>query len=263
MTRRAIGFFNSESLSSESLSIFNVLLSRLESLFNAWSASLARQNNIVGFFLMICVFLCLLMFFKKTDHIQKQFIKTIFIVIGTFLVGLTFFSHAIWSHYLVGIPIFYILLLVLVINSIRTGLKKTWIVIFPLISLLWINLNPIGVLGSIAKPIWEGNAAVYRNQIAVVDYIYRDARGKNFKYIVYTPPVHDYSYKYLFSWYGKKKYGYIPSEKNSQLFYVILEPDYDFPFRLKDWLKLRERDGIIQKEEIVRGGITVQKRIIK
>ena len=261
MTRKAIGFFSNEFLSSDKHSFFDVFLSRINSLFGTWNAALAGQNRIIGFILIILVFLSLLMFYKKTDNVKKQFIKTIFIIIGTFLIGLTFFGQEIWPHYLVGLPIFYILLFSLAVSVARDFLKNSWIIFILLSILFWINLDPIQVLGNIRKPVWEGNAAVYRNQIAVIDYVYRNAGGQNFKYIAYTPAVHDYNYRYLFSWYGKKKYGYTPSEKNPQLFYVVIEPDYDLPFRLKDWLRLREGDGKVIKEEIVKGGIIVQKRL--
>lgn len=263
MTKTFISTFSNGFMLPKQFYIFDALISGLNSLFSTWNATLVGQNSIVGFILIIFVFLSLLFFYKKMENIQKQFIKTILIVIIIFLIGITFFDQAVWPHYLVGIPVFYILLVSLVINTTRIALKKTWIIFFILLVLFWININPMRVLDNIRKPLWEGNAAVYRNQIAIIDYVYNEAKGKDFKYIVYTPAVHDYTYRYLFSWYGKKKYGYIPSQKNTVLFYVILEPDYDLPFRLKDWLKDREGDGIIQKEKIVKGGITVQTRIKK
>lgn len=263
MTKKAIGFFGSGFLSSENTSFFEVFISRLVSLFDEWNYTVGGQNMTISFILVAFVFLSLFLFYRKTDKLQKQFIKMIFIVIGVFLIGLTLFSHDIWPHYTVGMPVLYILLLSLIINSARITLRKSWIIFLILFILFWINLNPMQILKDIKKPLWEGNAAVYRNQVAIIDYIYNDAKGRNFKYIVYTPAVHDYSYRYLFSWYGKKEYGYIPSQENTALFYVILEPDYELPFRLKDWLKIRENDGIIQKEKIVKGGIIVQTRILK
>lgn len=263
MTKTLIGTFSNGLMSAKQSSIFDELFSRTISLLSAWNATLAGQNSMIGFILITLVFLSLLFLYKEIENTQKQFIKTILIVIATFLAGVTFFNQAIWPHYLVGLPIFYILFLSLIINRIWIALKKSWVIFFILFFLFWINLNPIQVLGNITKPVWEGNAAVYRNQVAVVDYIYKQAKGKNFKYIVYTPAVQDYTYRYLFSWYGKKEYGYVPLQGNTALFYVILEPDYELPFRLKDWLKIREKDGIIQKEEIVKGGITVQTRVVK
>lgn len=261
MTKTFINAFINGSMLPKQFSIFDELFSRINSLLSAWNATLTGQNSMVGFILIVFVFLSLLFFYKKIENAQKQFIQTIFIVIVIFLIGFIFLNQAIWPHYIIGVPILYIFLLSLTINRIRIALKKSWVIFFILFFLFWINLNPIQVLENITKPIWEGNAAVYRNQVAVVDYIYKQAKGKNFKYIVYTPAVHDYTYRYLFSWYGKKQYGYVPLQENTALFYVILEPDYELPFRLKDWLKIREKDGIIQKEEVVKGGVTVQRRV--
>ncbi len=54
--------------------------------------------------------------------------------------------------------------------------------------------------------------SLYRNEIAAIDYVYKHAEGKNFKVYTYLPSVYDYPYQYLFWWYGKKTYGYIPGE---------------------------------------------------
>lgn len=263
MTKTFINAFSNGLMLPKDFSIFDALISRLNSLFNTWNATLAGQNSIVGFILIIFVFLGLVLLYKRMENIHKQCIKTILIIILVFLIGITFFNQAVWPHYLVGVPVFYIFLVSLIINTAWIALKKNLVIFFILCILFWINLNPIQVLDNIRKPLWEGNAAVYRNQIAIIDYIYNNAKGRDFKYIVYTPAVHDYSYRYLFSWYGKKKFGYTPAKKNTGLFYVILEPDYELPFRLIDWLKNREGDGITQEEKIVKGGIVVQTRITK
>ncbi len=263
MTKTLISIFSNGPMSFKQFSVLDGIFKILNSLFDTWNATLTGQNSMVGLILMAFVFLSLLFFYKKIDSTQKQFTRAILIVILIFLIGFAFFNQAIWPHYLIGIPVFYILLVSLIINAIKIALKKSWLIFFILFVLFWINLNPTQILDNIKKPLWEGNAAVYRNQVAIIDYIYNDAKKRDFKYIVHTPAVHDYSYRYLFLWYGKKKYDYIPSQKNTGLFYVILEPDYDLPFRLRDWLKDREGDGTIQKEKIVKGGIIVQTRILK
>ncbi len=263
MTKTFISSIGNSFFSPKNFSIFDVFISRVVSLFDTWNAALAGQNSLVGIMLITFVFLGLLFFYKKMQNLEKQIIKTIFIVMTVFLIGLTFFNQGIWRHYLVGFPILYVFLVGLTMNRAWIVLKKSWVIFFIMLVLFWINLNPIRVLDNIKNPLWEGNVAVYRNQFAVIDYVYNDAKGRSFKYIVYTPAVHDYTYRYLFSWYGKKKYGYIPAKENTELFYVIIEPDYDLPFRLRDWLIAREGDGIIQKEAIVKGGIKVQTRITK
>ncbi len=54
--------------------------------------------------------------------------------------------------------------------------------------------------------------SLYKNEIAAIDYVYKYAKGRNFKVYTYLPSVYDYPYQYLFWWYGQKKYGYIPGE---------------------------------------------------
>lgn len=54
--------------------------------------------------------------------------------------------------------------------------------------------------------------SLYRNEIAAIDYVYKYANGQNFKVYIFMPSVYDYPYQYLFWWYGRKKYGYIPAE---------------------------------------------------
>lgn len=56
------------------------------------------------------------------------------------------------------------------------------------------------------------DVSLYKNEITAIDYVYKYAGGKNFKVYTYLPSVYDYPYQYLFWWYGKKQYGYIPGE---------------------------------------------------
>ncbi len=58
----------------------------------------------------------------------------------------------------------------------------------------------------------SGDPSLYKNEIAAIDHVYQKAQGKNFKVYTYLPSVYDYPYQYLFWWYGKKTYGYIPGE---------------------------------------------------
>jgi len=74
-------------------------------------------------------------------------------------------------------------------------------------------------LNDMGKPSMD--PSIFRNEIAAIDYVYKQslrayalkkAGGKNFKVYTYLPSVYDYPYQYLFWWYGKKTYGYIPGE---------------------------------------------------
>lgn len=122
---------------------------------------------------------------------------------------------------------------------------------------IWQNINPLfGKSNTLHEP------SVYKNQLGVIDYIYSQAQGKQFKYTLYTPPVNDYTYTYLFDWYGKNRYGYTP-QNTAKLFFLILEPDRENPKRLTDWLTIRKNDGVIQTQKTLPGDIIIQTRITK
>jgi 4-amino-4-deoxy-L-arabinose transferase-like glycosyltransferase len=69
-----------------------------------------------------------------------------------------------------------------------------------------------------------------------IDLIYKDAEGQPFGYYAYNviPYWADENWQYMFSWYGLKKYGYLPSRHSGVLVYVIYEPE---PFLGEDFQK--------------------------
>lgn len=54
--------------------------------------------------------------------------------------------------------------------------------------------------------------SLFRNQIEIIDVVYEKAKSKDFKVYTHIPSVYDYQYQYLFWWWGKNIYGYLPSE---------------------------------------------------
>ena len=258
MTKSFIGFFSGGGTSgvSKTPALF---LSRLNILFDQFNSSLAVDNKFLGLIILLLIVLCLAFFYKKASEKIRYFTATSIIVVFVFLIGTIFFSHDIWPHYLVGLPVFYILLFGISLYLLGQRIS-VYVPALIIIAVFLLNLNPVALYQGLAKPLWVGDASVYRNQVAVMDYVYKQANGKNFKYVVYTPPVYDYTYQYLFMWYGPKKYHYSPSPQ-ANLAYFILEPDLQYPSRLNDWLKQREQDGKIIKSEKLQSGIIVQTRI--
>lgn len=145
--------------------------------------------------------------------------------------------------------------------------------------LLYLLLIPV-LLGQITifvqrylqylKP--SGDQAILINQEHVFDWIYSHADQDGFNSYVYTESAEfDWQYQYLYWWYGRKKYGYLPCEYamypkfQKQIFlptfldysepklgcdwntFFIVEPGKDAA-KYRDWLtKLRQDniDGIV------------------
>jgi hypothetical protein len=259
MTNSFIKFLTVSS-ASQNTNLIGSLINKLSIMFNQFNSTIALDNKFFGASILVFILISIMVLYRNASQMSKNFIKTSLMVLLIFLIGLTFFRHDIWLHYLVGLPIFYLLLFCLALNLIVEKTKNYIIPGIFIVILFLAILNPVLFISNQTKPIWIGDASVYRNQLRVVDYVYKQANGKSFKYVAYSPAVYDYPYQYHFKWYGPNKYFYSPS-KNSHLAYFILEPDLQYPFRLSNWLKQREKDGKIIKTEKFESGIIVQTRI--
>ncbi len=239
--------------------VVDILINRLDIFINEFSYAVAFGNKVAGIILLVATIISIIYFYKRISSNEKKLIITSTIILIVFFAGTLFFAHNIWPHYLVGLPIIYILLVSIALANLKFKLKSYTISYIVLFLLIVINLNPISVYQSFSTS-WEGNAAVYRNQLNVVDSIYAQTKNKRFKYVVYTPPLHDYTYRYLFEWRGKK-YNMKPSIQ-ADTAYFILEPDPEDPSRLTRWLQERAGDGKIKKSKKYDGGIIVQERFV-
>ena len=260
MTKSFILFLTSKNSTEDPLTFIQVLEGRVFSFVDLFSSSLTFNSQLMALVVIVLTLLSLILFYKKSSEVIKRFIVTLLTIVGVFFVGTVIFSRALWPHYLVGLPIVYIFLFAISLFLFSKKLNNFMILVFAVIILSIFNFDPINQIKSITSPVFEGNSAVYRNQLAVVDYVYREARGKDFKYVVYTPPVYDYTYRYLFTWYGPSKYKYSSSQEARTAFFII-EPDPGYEDRPKWWLKARENDGTIIKSATVSGGIVVQTRV--
>lgn len=257
MTNSFLRFITGETPAEKSLSLIHALQNRSVIFFDTFSDSVTGGNKLFAVICLLLIIFLSFVLFKKFKKLEKEVLFFSFSIIIVYFIVLTLFPHDIFAHYLIGIPIFFLLVISIGINVLRRQSKLAAVGMIALI--LFVNIDILSLF-SMFSPSWEGNAAVYRNQLATIEYVYQQANNKQFNYIAYTPVVHDYTYQYLFSWYGKTHYGYSPSVEKQQQFFVIMEPDHERPSRLMQWLEVRKEDGKIISEKVVKGGIRVQIR---
>lgn len=103
-------------------------------------------------------------------------------------------------------------------------LKSLWKPIAIILSLFLIFYSLSNIFNFFANDFGKPSSdpSLFKNEIATIDYVYKKANGKNFKVYTYLPSVYDYPYQYLFWWYGKKTYGYVPGEYK----YLPNKPEY-------------------------------------
>jgi len=128
---------------------------------------------------------------------------------------------------------------------------------FQMTDLLWPFLLIVLVIGLIAYFRDEK----IKGKIEAIDYIYKDAEGKKFGLLTFTPPVYTYAYDYLIWWYGNKNYNYIPHKEKKGIFYLLMETDPSKPWSYEGWLETVIKTGTILKTKELPSGFVVQKRI--
>ena len=101
------------------------------------------------------------------------------------------------------------------------------------------------------------------DQKKVLDYIYTSAAGEPFSYEYFSVPWwKSEAWEYLFLWYGKNNYGYMPSEAITQTFYSVWEPDETIPIYKDNWYGvLNTASNIIDIKQF--GSLGVEKRTWK
>lgn len=259
MTKTLFGAFNA-SASDSLLSPIPNFTKIIPRLFEVFYQTVGWQNWLAGLFALFFIIFISFYCFKRIEKKEKKFLVYSAFILITFLMGLGFFKHDIESHYYIGIPVIFVCLTGFSIYLLKKYLRLNYLLFIAILATIAVFLNQLKLVQTFIPSNWIGDASVYRNQLEVVNYIYQDTKGEEFNSITYTPPVYDYPYQYLFSWWGKKTYGYVPAKDHKKNFYLILEPDLQFPIRLKNWLALRKGDGVVVSEKRFKSGIVVEKR---
>lgn len=218
------------------------------------------------------IFLTLFLWQVFGQRQKSEPIKEITIWLGISIVFMFLFfmwyPDTVWNYYLVGLPVVILSIMVLIFarftQQVRVFQRQDiqivvatilWVIIFPWYSLPeWMGF----------RKSWEGDGSVFRNQLAILDYIYQDVGASQpFNVLVYTPPIYDWHYQYLFWWYGQKTYGRLPGSERSGNLYLIMEPNRDAPWLWEGWIKTVVLDpGKVVSRKEFPGGVVVEKRVI-
>jgi hypothetical protein len=191
---------------------------------------------------------------------KNNMVKILLIFLLSCLVGLIFFNGnkgVVYDYYLTGYYLMFIFLLSITLGFIwKYSLGRIAVLVF---LFLFLSRNIQNVYKYLGQDISKKDFYVIADQEKTIDWIYKDAAGKEFNVDVYVPPVISYSYDYLFKWYGASRYGYEPKKDNISLLYTIYELDPPHPERLQAWLDRQSGIGRVMKQDSF-GGITAERR---
>lgn len=104
----------------------------------------------------------------------------------------------------------------------------------------------------------------YRDQEMVVKEIYKIANGKPFYFQAYTIPYWlQQEWEYLFWYYGKNVYGYLPVHTNKGTLFVIIQDDPSSKQFQNDWLKYTVSKWGKEEGTFRYGALEVKKLIVE
>lgn len=209
---------------------------------------------LLSFFMILLVFV-----FKKVKKQEKEIIKVLSLILLVVFFFYGFYRQDLWEWYLIGLGTVYIFLLGLTLTKL---LEHHYLKFLVLIFFLAVSFYALRDLKEkyYPRPKIDHSFAFVKAKKEMIDFIYHDAAGQPFGVFVYTPPVYDYPYEYLFWWYGQKKYGYLPHKSKEGIFYLIIEPNTEKPWAAKSWLETVIKEGQVVFDTTFSSGLRLQKR---
>jgi hypothetical protein len=241
------------------LSFWEVVKTRLNFYYDVFTNKIFHWKKTRENVLLIILAISFLSFLPK--FLKQKEIKILLLLVVSPLIGLLFFQGNygnIYDYYLTGYYFFIILFFSIILGRIWKMLPGKIYVIYFLYVFFLMNFE---VLNSrLSDGLGGEDTVAFGNEKLAINWVYEDAKDKEFNVDVYVPPVIPYAYDYLFTWLGTKKYNKLPSPERQDLLYTVFESDPPHPERLNAWLERQKGIATVEKEERF-GGITVQKRM--
>lgn len=237
------------------------LLDHVKSFLDGFHNTFSISMYPVIFLLIIIASSIYFIIREKNINFKYFFSYLLLLIPVTFLIFAPL-RNTIWNIYLLHLNVVYLLLFCYVAYSFFSKkLNKLFILMILFIMVLTVT----GVNSAIQTWMHDysdyGGTAKIKGKIDAIDYIYKQANGKPFGLLVFSPPVYTYPYDYLLWWYGEKKYGYIPYSDKKGTFYLLIESDPAKPWSYKGWLETVIKTGNVEWTKTLPSGFIVQKRV--
>lgn len=249
----------------ESAGYLNLINGHVWEVYNNFRSSFMRYGYLSYlpdiFLVLIVGSVIFIMFLKNKIFSEKEgnFIKalTSLLLIIIFLIVIYPFPIRYW--FLTGFQSFYIVIVGLVLSKLLlNNISRIFLILLALL-IFYYSVQRINIL-YFNQPD-DGGTAKVSGKISALDYIYKDASGKPFNLLVFTPPVNTDAYDYLIWWYGREKYQYVPGNRKEGTFYLLMEVDPSKPWSYKGWMETVIKTGDVISTKTLPSGFIVQKRI--
>ena len=201
---------------------------------------------------------------KEKDKQRKKFILYLLILMPVTFIVLGFLRNFVYNYYLIHLNLAYIFLVVFaIVSTFKARHKIVNGIVIGYVAILLFS----GIFSNIRTFYYDitdyGGTHKIRGKLDAIDHVYKNADGKRFGLLVFSPPIYIYPYDYLISWYGKKKYGYVPHQEKKGLVYLLIEKDTSKPWSYQGWLETVIKGGDVINTEQLTNGFIIEKRLFK
>ncbi len=198
---------------------------------------------------------------NEKNPVVKKFVFFLLLLIPVNFLVFNFLRNDVYSYYLTDLSLVYMILIAYDIIWFFRNYKIIALVVSVYVFLLMANGAYISLRTSIADYGDYGGTSKLKGKMDAIDFIYKDAGGKPFGLLVFSPPVYTYAYDYLLWWYGNKKYGYLPVTEKINPFYLLIEVDNNKPWSYKGWEETVVKSGTAVFTKTLPSGFIVEKRL--
>ncbi len=260
MTKSVITYLNQGERGAGHLPFLQRITSHTTSLLGTYQALLVQNTLILQilFGLLILYIFRIILDRNTKKHLKRELLLFVLFPVATFAL-LLFYPKYVYGEYVLGliIPI----ALFVGIGSTMLWKEKVGKLLIGVFLLLQIGLALSMSVPQYLTDYKNTTPGSYKNQKAVVDWIFKDANGKKFGYFVYTPEVFTVGMDYLFWWEGTKIYHNPTDDIKEKITYLVLYPPLEGDNEAHTfWKKSAIRTkGIILQTKLFPGRIIVEK----
>ena len=205
MTKLLRGVINGENtLLGEKLPILEVLKLHLSSFTNFFEGQFML---FYGGGLIVLV-ISLVIALKSKEYARHAKYLAAFILFAYVYFSILY-PRALKPWYLEGLRVWFVIIvsIALTVASKINKLALTLVALFLIRSFYLTAFDQSIYISDNGKSDDPKNA---QNIMRSIDWVYEKASGEGFAAYNYVPEIHDFSANYLYWWYGKNQYGYIP-----------------------------------------------------
>lgn len=171
------------------------------------------SNYLYPLFFLGLLLLGFFLFRKKVTRPLLDFFVTNVAFLAFAFIFYAFFPLPLKNWYLLGLSVPLVFIYAACLTEFFSGglLGRTIVSLLILATFFFTSTAQAEYLMKV-RTIPSDDPSNLANQLTVLDWVYRRADGQAFFAYNYVPSIYDYSWNYLYWWYGAKKYAYQPAE---------------------------------------------------